>query len=50
MADPRSKPKTPKLKESKAPHIAQQQAKLTNMKATQAPPAQKIMKATGRGR
>lgn len=50
MADPRSKPKAPKLKESKAPHVMAQQTKLNNMKATQAPPAQKIMKAQGRGR
>ena len=50
MADPRSKPKTAKLKESRAPHVAAQQAKLNNMKATQAPPAQKVVKATGRGR
>jgi hypothetical protein len=49
MGDPRSKSKTPKVKESKAPH--QQIQKNTVMKntAVQAPP-QKIMRNTGRGR
>ena len=49
MGDPRSKNKTPKTKESKAPHqqIKQQQA----MKGMQAAvPQQKVMRNTGRGR
>jgi len=47
MADPRSKPKVSKGKESKAPHqeIAKQQA----MKVT-VPPPSKVMKVAGRGR
>ena len=44
MGDPRSKPKAPKVKESRAPHTQQ------GMKAAPPPPPQKVMKATGRGR
>jgi hypothetical protein len=49
MSDPRSKAKAPKVKESKAPHQLQAQQKQQAMKMS-APPAQKIMKAAGRGR
>jgi hypothetical protein len=49
MGDPRSKAKVPKAKESKAPHQLQAVQKQQTMKMA-APPAQKIMKATGRGR
>ena len=49
MGDPRSKGKAPKTKESKAPHHQQALQKQQSMKM-QAPPPQKIMKATGRGR
>jgi len=49
MSDPRSKNKTPKTKESKAPHHQQAVQKQQAMKM-QAPPAQKIVKASGRGR
>ena len=48
MGDPRSKNKTPKVKESKAPH--QQIQKNTAMKNQAPPPAQKVMRNTGRGR
>lgn len=48
MADPRSKPKTPKLKESKAPH--QQIAKIASMKATEANTKPQMNKKSGRGR
>ena len=49
MGDPRSKNKTPKVKESKAPH--QQIQKNTAMKNTVAQvPQQKVMRNTGRGR
>lgn len=49
MSDPRSKNKTPKTKESKAPH--QQIQKNQAMKNTQmAMPQQKVMRNTGRGR
>lgn len=49
MGDPRSKSKTPKNKESKAPH--QQIQKNQTMKTTQmAVPQQKVMRNTGRGR
>jgi len=49
MGDPRSKNKTPKVKESKAPH--QQIQKNQGMKNVQMQaPQQKIMRNTGRGR
>ena len=49
MSDPRSKAKTPKIKESKAPH-QQIQKQQQSMKSMPAPPAQKVMRNTGRGR
>ena len=49
MGDPRSKNKTPKVKESKAPH--QQIQKNQSMKNMQMQvPQQKVMRNTGRGR
>ena len=48
MGDPRSKNKTPKVKESKAPH---QQIQKNMAVKSQAPvPQQKVMRNTGRGR
>jgi hypothetical protein len=49
MGDPRSKAKTPKVKESKAPHQLQAAKKQQAMKMSE-PPPQTIMKAAGRGR
>jgi len=50
MADPRSKPKAAKTKDSKAPHVMQEQSKLTAMKATQVQAKPQIQKNVGRGR
>lgn len=50
MGDPRSKPKTAKNKENKAPHSVIQQNQAAKGMANMAPPQQKIMRNTGRGR
>jgi len=49
MGDPRSKAKTPKTKESKAPHQQIQKNSAMKTQAVQVP-QQKVMRNTGRGR